>query len=64
MNLDQLEHLSLRGNKLSSLAEESFQVRLIFNIPKERKNYCFYFNLLFHLFLKSKIIFIFQLIVF
>lgn len=26
MNLDELEHLSLRGNKLNSLAEESFQV--------------------------------------
>lgn len=26
MNLDELEHLSLRGNKLNNLAEESFQV--------------------------------------
>lgn len=26
MNLNELEHLSLRGNKLNNLAEESFQV--------------------------------------
>lgn len=27
MNLDKLRHLSLRGNKLTSISDEAFQVR-------------------------------------
>lgn len=35
MNLNELEHLSLRGNKLNNLAEESFQVSWL---KKKEKN--------------------------
>lgn len=36
MNLDKLRHLSLRGNKLTSISDEAFQVRGLYPLQIAR----------------------------